>query len=153
MLNNLKYIFLAIFSGTLLTIMLQANGLLAKHTSPMIASWIAHGIGMISVVIIMLIFYQRQIFRSQTKDKASLIYYFGGIPGAFTIILASIALNGGMSLSTVIALGLVGQVTFSICSDKFGFFGSNKRRITFIDICAVVLVLSGSLLIIFDLRK
>ncbi len=85
--------------------------------------------------------------------KPPLIYYLGGIVGAFTVILAAMTVNGGMPLSSVVALSLVGQIVFSMFSDQFGFLGSTQRRISLNDIFAVMLVLGGSLMVILDLRN
>jgi len=143
--------FLAILGGTLLALMINYNSLLAKHTTPTFASWVAHGLGAIAAVLLVMLF--GRAFRPKGKDpaapKAPIWYYLGGIPGAFTVILAAIAVNSSLALSGTIALMLVGQVLFGIVSDRFGLFRTPKRRIVLTDFAVAGAVLAGSALIIF----
>ena len=153
MFKNSSLLALAFLSGTLLTLMLQINSSLAHSTSPMIASWVAHGVGMLSTLMLILLFRRNTAQVQPMTRKPPLIYYLGGIVGAFTVILAAMTVNGGMPLSSVVALSLVGQIVFSLFSDQFGFLGSTQRRISLNDIFAVMLVLGGSLMVILDLRN
>lgn len=137
-------------SGILLTAIIRINGDLAQVTTPVTASWVAHGIGALSAWLLMLVMKKEPV--DSSGGRLPLKYYLGGIFGAFTVILGTMALNGGMPLSSVVALGLVGQMVFSIFSDRVGFMGSAKRRIGWRDMLAMLLVTGGSLLIILDLE-
>ncbi|MDI1476294.1 DMT family transporter [Polyangium sp. y55x31] len=143
---------LAFTSGILLALMLNYNGLLAKHTMPIFASWAAHGLGAFAAFVLV-VSCSRLLGppskEAQPPPKAPLWYYLGGVPGAFTVILAAIAVNSSLALSGTIALMLVGQVLFGIVSDHFGLFRTPKRRIVAADFLAALLVLAGSVLIIF----
>jgi transporter family-2 protein len=44
---------------------------------------------------------------------------------------------------------LVGQVFFGIMSDAFGWFGLHRRPLSFGNVLVMILILSGSLLIVF----
>jgi|SRR6218665_627105 len=144
---------LAIAGGALLALMINYNSLLAKHTTPVFASWVAHGLGA-GAALVLVGLYSR-VFRSTSQETkpqpvgAPLWFYLGGIPGTFTVILAAITVNGGLSLSGTIALMLVGQVLFGIASDYFGLFRTPKRRIVAADFFVALSVLTGSALIIF----
>jgi transporter family-2 protein len=81
--------------------------------------------------------------------RPPLWFYAGGIPGAFTVILAAIAVNSSLALSGTIALMLVGQVVFGMVSDHFGLFRTPKRRLSGTDLVVALAVLGGSGLIIF----
>jgi transporter family-2 protein len=74
--------------------------------------------------------------------------YFGGISGAATVILTSTAVNSPLGLSGTLALGLAGQVAFSVAADSWGLFGLPKRRPDMRDIVALGLVVTGGALII-----
>ena len=37
--------FLALLAGLLLALMIDYNSLMAKHSTPLFASWVAHGVG------------------------------------------------------------------------------------------------------------
>ncbi|MCC3768665.1 DMT family transporter [Streptomyces sp. UNOC14_S4] len=172
--------------------MTHYNGILANHTSSVFGSWVAHGLG--AVVALVLVVLTGRALRPgrkaagggngpageregrEGKDEAGnagagnaeagkggrgsgsgsgqraaapLWSYLGGIPGAFTVMLASIAVNSDLELSGTIALMLVGQVLFGIVSDSFGLFGTPRRRLVLADFLVVLSVLAGSALIIF----
>ncbi len=143
---------LALGGGLILTLMIDSNSLLAKHSTPLFASWVAYGVG--SVAAFLLVLVCAIVFRKTNKEielqrKIPLWVYLGGIPGAMTVVLAAITVNSDLSLSGSFALMLVGQVLFGICSDTFGFFGTPKKRFTWLDLFVVLLVLTGSGIIIF----
>jgi bacterial/archaeal transporter family-2 protein len=138
---------LAIAGGVLLALMIEFNSLLAKFTSPVYASWVAHGLGAVAAVVLVLA-YSRRVTKRQGV-RPPLWFYLGGIPGAFTVMLAAIAVNSRLALSGTIALMLVGQVVFGMVSDYFGLFRTPKRRPVATDLVVALAVLGGSALIIF----
>lgn len=69
--------------------------------------------------------------------------YLGGISGAATVILTSTAVNSPLGLSGTLALGLAGQVAFSVAADSWGLFGLPKRHPDTQDIVALGLVVMG----------
>ena len=144
---------MALLAGFLLTLMIDFNSLVAKQSSPLIASWIAHGIGSLTSLALVLLaskkFYRPLNLTSPEKQKNPLWSYFGGLPGAFTVVLATIAVNSELGIASVIALMLVGQIAFGIISDLFGLFGLPKRRLVIRDYLVMTCVLLGSGLIIF----
>ncbi|WP_394827791.1 DMT family transporter [Pendulispora albinea] len=142
---------LALAGGALLAVMIDFNSLMAKHSTPVLASWIAHGIG--SVAALALVLLGSQFFR-RAKDGAARTKgppwaYLGGVPGALTVVLAAIAVNSRLALSGTLALMLVGQVLFGIVCDRFGLFGIAKRKLVLTDFYVVVSILAGSALLIF----
>lgn len=152
MIGNLKNIFIAILSGFFLTLMFQANSALSENTTPVVASWVAHGIGMVVSLLLIILFVKKtpQTLNNQ-QQKIPKWLYLGGIPGAFTVILATMAMNGGIPLSSTISLGLVGQLLFGFVADHFGLFGSQKRRLTRRNFAILALIMSGCFLIIYSL--
>ncbi|GAA0373011.1 DMT family transporter [Streptomyces olivoreticuli] len=153
MLGRSKHWLLGIAGGVLLALMTNYNSLLAKHTSSVFGSWVAHGIGAVAALLLVLV--TARAFgagggeRKEKRAKAPFWVYLGGIPGAFTVMLAAIAVNSSLELSGTIALMLVGQVLFGIVSDYFGLFGTPRRRLVLADFFVVLSVLTGSALIIF----
>jgi transporter family-2 protein len=144
---------LAVAGGVLLAFMIHYNSLLAKHTTPVFASWVAHGLGG-AAALLLVVLYSKAPRSTATADgprcvKAPLWFYLGGIPGAFTVILAAVTVNSTLALAGTVALMLVGQVLFGIVSDHFGLFRTPRRRIGVYDLCVVLSVLTGSMLIIF----
>lgn len=154
MIGRIKDGLLAFTGGVLLALMIDYNSLLAKHTTAVFASWVAHGVG--AAVALVLVVLSASVFRRNTgrearmkQGKPLLWLYFGGIPGAFTVMLAAIAVNGSLSLSGTIALMLVGQIVFGMVSDHFGLLLAARRRIVRADILAMLCILTGSAMIIF----
>jgi transporter family-2 protein len=151
---------LAVSGGLLLALMINYNSLLAKHTSPMFASWVAHGLG--AIVAFALVVATSRLVRlkagvddetrrqpGKRTQRQPLWFYLGGIPGAATVVLAAITVNSSLSLSGTIAFMLVGQALFGIVSDHFGLFRTPKRRIVPADFLVTFTVLAGSTLILF----
>jgi len=148
---------LAIAGGVLLALMINYNSLLARHTTPVFSSWVAHGLGAVAALALVVLY--SRIARpagSETQretrlpsGKVPLWFYLGGIPGTLTVILAAITVNSRLTLSGAIALMLVGQVIFGIVSDYFGLFRTPRRRLVAADFFGALAVLAGSALIIF----
>ena len=63
-------------------------------------------------------------------------------------MLTSTTVNTPLALAGTLALGLAGQVVFSLAADQFGLFGLPRRRLGLRDAGAVALIAGGSLLII-----
>jgi len=148
---------LAFSGGVLLALMINYNSLLAKYTTPTFASLAAHGLGAVAAFLLVVAY--PRVFRSaaatarqrcqQPGTKAPFWFYLGGIPGAFTVLLAAITVNSSLTLAGTIAFMLVGQVIFGIVTDYFGLFRIPKRHIVPTDFLVATSVLAGSTLIIF----
>jgi transporter family-2 protein len=133
--------------------MINYNSLLAKHTTPVFASWVAHGLGAAAALLLVVLYSRlvrpRDRQSQQQRARAPLWCYLGGVPGAFTVILAAVTVNSSLALAGTVALMLVGQVVFGIASDHWGMFCTPPRRIGGLDLLVTLCVLSGSMLIIF----
>ncbi|SRR6266545_5879179 len=138
---------LAVAGGVLLALMIEFNSLLARFTSPVYASWVAHGLGGVAALALVAAFARARV--RKLPERPPLWFYLGGIPGAFTVILAAVAVNSRLALSGTIALMLVGQVVFGMLSDHFGLFRTPRRRLVLMDLVVSIAVLGGSALIIF----
>ncbi len=125
--------------------MVTSNSLLALNTNAIFASWFAHGIGACVILTIFLFSFVMQFKTDKTQKVTKNIkwwLYLGGVVGAFVVILSSLVINKGLSLSAAISLILVGQILFGMFSDSIGLFGTIKRKILLKDF--IVLVLAGS---------
>jgi bacterial/archaeal transporter family-2 protein len=145
------HILAALASGGLLTLMIHFNAELAHFGGPLFSSWCAHGTGTIAAVVYLLMLNRGRWPRpesSTTAGRAPFWAYLGGLSGAVTVMLSGITVNSPVALTGTLALGLAGQVLFSLASDHWGLFGMAARRITLRDILSVVLISAGSLLII-----
>jgi transporter family-2 protein len=142
-------ILLALAAGVVLAVMTDWNSQLARHSSPLFASWTAHGVGTaISVFLVLLLPPRDKEQADISRDGWPLWSYLGGIPGAFTVLLAAITVNSVLGLAGTLALLLVGQMTFGALTDCFGFFRLQRRRPQVHEAVGYSFVLIGSVVII-----
>ncbi|CFR19309.1 Uncharacterized protein conserved in bacteria [Yersinia kristensenii] len=148
---NTRVLVLALAAGALLTTMIMVNSYLARYNSPLFASWLAHGSGaIVAWISLMIVMSRRRVKPKQgTASSGPWWRYFGGIPGALTVLLAAITVNSPLALSGTLALMLAGQLLFGLLSDSRGWFGVIKHSFVRRDFIAVVLVLTGSAILIF----
>ncbi|WP_341268778.1 DMT family transporter [Morganella morganii] len=138
---------IALLSRVLLTLMIMSNSYLSTFTSPLHASWLTHGIGAIVALIIWLTV-KKHLPPRRAGTKMPLWCYLGGIPGAFTVLLAAITVNSPLSLSGSIVLMLAGQIVTGLIIDHFGLMGLTRRKATGRDGLTLLLLFSGCILII-----
>ena len=74
--------------------------------------------------------------------------YLGGIPGAFTVLLAAITVNSPLSLSGSDCADACGQIVTGLIIDHFGLMGLTRRKATSRDGLTLLLLFSGCILII-----
>ena len=75
--------------------------------------------------------------------------YLGGVSGALTVMLSSLAANTVLALSGTLALGLVGQAAFGLAADRWGWLGMPRRPATPRALLSLLLILGGSAILIF----
>ena len=142
-------VLLALVAGVVLAIMTDWNSQLARHSSPLFASWTAHGVGAVaSLTLVALFSTGRSATVPDAPQRWPLWSYLGGIPGAFTVLLAAITVNGALGLAGTLALSLVGQMAFGVLADHFGWFRLQRRRPQLREASGFLLVLAGSMAII-----
>jgi bacterial/archaeal transporter family-2 protein len=145
---------LALAAGVVLAIMIDRNSALALNSSALVASWIAHGVGAMAslLLVIALAFASRRAGGGLAASPARgpLWTYFGGVPGALTVLLAAITVNGPLGLAGTLALMLVGQMIFGMVADGLGWLGMARRTFTQRDLFAAASVIAGSAMIILS---
>lgn len=135
----------AFATGGLLSLMVLSNGTLAAETTPFFSSLAAHGTGTVAAALLLALL---PAARSVVGPRAPLWAYLGGMSGAVTVILTGVTMNSALALTGTLALGLAGQVAFSLAADRWGLFGMPRRRPTPRDLIAVAIISGGSLAII-----
>ncbi len=125
--------------------MVLFNGTLAAYGSLFFASWVPHLTGTVAALLFLLILKPKRA----EAARPPLWVYLGGVSGAITVMLTSAALNSALALSGTIALGLAGQMVFSLFADIRGLFGLPQRTPTPRDYIALFLIIAGSLILIF----
>ncbi|QUM81629.1 DMT family transporter [Moritella sp. 5] len=146
--NINRYSILAIIGGGLLAMMIHINSQLALETSAINASWLAHGLGGLLALGLYNVVIKAVSLPTPIKSDVPKLFYLGGLPGAFTVILASVTVNSAIGLSGTLALGLIGQLICSIFCEALGLFGLRKRKLTLLELLPISLVVFGSILII-----
>ncbi len=142
-------------TGGLLAFMVLLNGTLSRSHGPLFASWTAHATGTVAASLFLLPFavgVLRNRHLPGAHLRAPLWAYLGGVCGAVTVMLSAVTMNTALALSGTLALGLLGQVAFGLLADRFGLLGLPRRAMTARDAAALVLILTGSALIIFSGR-
>lgn len=141
-----SYHFAAAFgAGGLLTLMVLCNGTLAAYGSLLFSSWVPHLTGTGVALVLLLVLRPKRSARVRPPTWA----YLGGVSGGITVMLTSATMNTALALSGTIALGLAGQVMFSLFADIRGLFGLPKRLPTARDYMSLTLIIAGSLVLIF----
>lgn len=135
----------AFATGGLLTLMVWFNGTLAVTGSLYFASFVPHLTGSVVAIVVLLALRPTKA----TTVRAPWWAYLGGVSGALTVMVTSATMNTALAISGTIALGLAGQMLFSLAADKWGVMGLPQRDPTLRDMAALALILAGSLILIF----
>jgi bacterial/archaeal transporter family-2 protein len=140
----------ALAGGCLLALMTQLNGDLARHAGALFASWTAHGLGGLAAVALLLtrLAQRTEVLPRGGGAPAPAWAYAGGLAGAATVIMTSLAVNSPLALTGTLAFGLVGQAAFSLTADRFGLFGVSSRAPQPREFAGLALVVAGCLLML-----
>jgi bacterial/archaeal transporter family-2 protein len=134
----------ALASGGLLSLMVLCNAEVTRHGGPLLGSLVPHLTGTLAAGLALAL-----LARRGTGTGAPAWAYLGGLSGAVTVMLSSVAANTALALSGTLALGLVGQAAFGLVADRWGLLGLPRRRPTLRDLAALGLILGGSAILIF----
>ncbi len=143
--TSLLHFAAAFAAGGLLSLMVLFNGTLAAYGSLFFASWVPHLTGTVAALLFLAILRPKRA----EVTRPPLWVYLGGVSGAVTVMLTSATLNSALALSGTIALGLAGQMVFSLFADMRGLFGLPQRTPQPRDFVSLSLIIAGSLILIF----
>ena len=141
-------ILIALFAGCLLSLMVLFNGTLAVSGSLLFSSWVPHVTGTAAALVLLAVLRPPR----GPAGPAPLWSYGAGLLGAVTVMLTAYTLNTPLALSGTLALGLAGQMVWSLIGDVTGMFGLPKRRPDARTLAALALVAAGSLVLILGGR-
>lgn len=115
------YYLLSILSGVVISVMVCINGKLTTAYGLYLSAVIIHLVGVIFSGAICL-------FGKKTlKCHAPLWAYLGGAIGVLTTFFNNFAFDK-ISMTSIVALGLLGQSITSVCLDSFGLLGIKKQK-------------------------
>ncbi len=141
------YIF-SLITGLLITIMVFFNGELSKYYDIFITAIVIHLVGLIFITILQLI--KKEPFFKHKKVPP--ILYLGGTIGYLTIMFNNLAF-GKISISSLIALSLLGQTITSLVVDRFGMLGLEKQKLNYKKFLGIFFVLLGIFFMMSDFRQ
>jgi len=137
------YYLLAIVCGMFIASMIAINGNLTSWCGVYVATVLIHLIGLVPLSIVIKV----KHVKLRTSKEIPFYYFLGGAIGVGTTAFNNIAF-GTISISAILALGLLGQSTTSFLIDQFGWFGMERRPFNKKKIIGLIFVLFGILLLI-----
>lgn len=125
--------------GVLIALMVWLNGGLAEHFGLYGSTVLVHLVGLIGVFIWL------YLIRKETLNLPKHLppyLFMGGIIGALTVVFNNIGFSAN-GVSITLALGLLGQMCFSVLVDHFGLLGVIKRPLNKRQLLSLGLVTIG----------
>jgi len=131
------YYFISLLMGILISIMIAFNGGLTQQYGVYTATVIIHIVGLILIAAVVLI--KREHF---FPKRFAWFLYLGGAIGVLTTVFNNLSF-GRISVSAILALGLLGQSIAGLVIDQYGLFNMPKHLFTKQKIIGLVLILIG----------
>lgn len=117
------YNILALFIGSLVSIMITFNSQLQQKVGLSYSLIIIHIVGLITTIIVMIVLKEK----FKIKNKLPIYLFLGGAVGVVLTLCNILTINKiGVTLTT--SLGMFGQITFSSLVDSYGLFGMTKYK-------------------------
>jgi bacterial/archaeal transporter family-2 protein len=113
--------------------------------SPLVAAMISFAVGLTSLLFV-LAFQPAGTVKPHALATAPIWAFTGGALGAFFIV-ATIYGVPRVGAAVWLSAAVLGQVTFSLVADHFGFFGVNVHPVTLPRLAGIALVIAGVVLV------
>ena len=140
------YYFLSLLTGILISFMVAVNGGLTQQYGIYSATVIIHIVGLIVITTTVLL--KRQWPFSIRCDT---VLYLGGAIGVMTTVFNNFSF-GRISVSAILALGLLGQSVTGLIIDQYGLFGMKKFPLTKGKLIGLLLIVIGIISMINNLE-
>ena len=131
----------AMLGGLLLGFMVYFNGIMAKYLGAVPGSFIVHLVGL--VISIFILIYKKKSIISVFKSYSFHWSHCAGFFGALAVTIIGHAVNSELGIASTIGAIILGQIIYGQINDYFGFFGSKKRAISYIDVAQAIFILIG----------
>jgi len=128
---------LSLLTGVLISLMIAINGGLTGRYGIYSATAIIHVVGLALIIIIVLI--KREKF---FPKRFPWYLYLGGAIGVLTTVFNNFSF-GRISVSAILALGLLGQSISGLTIDRYGLFGMKKYPFTKEKLIGLTLIIGG----------
>lgn len=139
---------IGIVSGMLMSTQVAVNGQLGVVLDSSIqAAFVSFLVGALTLIIVVGV-KERSFAKvsNPIKEKASWWVWLGGFLGA-AYVLINIYLVGQVGTGQTVVLVLFGQIAGSLLIQRFGWMGSQKTKIDWIQIIGLIMILAGVILI------
>jgi transporter family-2 protein len=133
------------FIGLIVAVMVFCNGILTGYTSLYFSNALIHGIGLITITIIIIV----GKYRFKNLKTVPLLLYTGGLVGVVTVLLTNFSFSY-LGVSLTLALGQVGQFLTSVVVDHYGLFGLSKIPFNKKKIVGLVIIGLGLIIMMFE---
>ena len=139
------YIF-SLLTGVLITVMVAVNGGLTQHYGVYSAAVIIHIVGLILISVLVYAKGERPF-----ANRKPWHLYLGGALGVMTTVFLNLAF-GRISVSAIMALGLLGQSIAGLVFDRYGLMGMPKHPFGRGQLIGLTLILAGIVAMITQLE-
>jgi bacterial/archaeal transporter family-2 protein len=142
--RGLAVIMMAV-TGGLIALQPAINAGLGRQTGSLAAAFISFGVGSLLLAVIMIVAGQASGISSALDVRW--YYLLGGVLGACYVFAALTAVSS-IGAGAVAAATITGQLSLSVVIDRLGILGLDQQPITAARIAGIVLLLSGTYLIV-----
>lgn len=132
------YNFLSLLTGWVIAIMVAINGRLTLQYGNFNAAVIIHVVGVVFAFLLCMVMGKR----ISLQKGLPLWFYSGGAIGVLTTVFTNFS-YGKISLTSIVALGLLGQTVASLVTDCFGLFGMKKHPFSRSSVLGLVFSIAG----------
>jgi transporter family-2 protein len=139
------YHFLSVLGGIFVAVMVAINGELTSYYGLYSATVVIHLVGLIFISV--LLAFRRERFLPAKKLPFHL--YLGGAVGVSTVVFTNMA-YGKISVSAILAIGLLGQCLTSLVFDHYGLLKMPKHAFVKTKLIGIGLVVLGIVFMIMD---
>jgi len=128
---------LSLLMGILISVMVAFNGGLTSMYGVYSATVMIHIVGLLLIVAVVL-FKKERFF----PGRFAWFLYMGGAIGVLTTVFNNFSF-GRISVSAILALGLLGQSVAGLVIDQYGLFGMRKHPFSKEKMIGLLLILAG----------
>lgn len=132
------YRVLSLLTGAVIAIMIAINGVLTNSYGTLNATFIIHIVGTVFAFIVAVGMKEKIRF---PRDIPKWLYT-GGAVGLLTTVFNNFAF-GKINMSSIIAIGLFGQMMTSLITDRFGLFGMKRHNFSVFSLFGCICALIG----------
>jgi len=136
------FYFLSLLTGIIIAVMIAINGGLTGQYGIYMATVIIHLAGLPLTIVLLLIKRDKVFSALFSNSHISWVFFMGGAVGFTTTVFNNLSF-GRISVSALLALGLLGQAVTGLVIDQYGLLGMKKHPFSKRKIIGLVLIVLG----------